>query len=56
MFQETQIPNLIEAGFKASKISTEIMPISPLNECRYYSHNVMIAPSITKSDEYEIQQ
>ena len=48
MFQETQVPHLIKAGFKESKISTETMPISPPKECRYYSHNLMIAPTIVK--------
>ena len=48
MFQETQVPHLIEAGFKKSSISTETMPISPPEECRYYSHKLMIAPTVIK--------
>ena len=48
MFQETQVKHLVEAGFKKINISTEIMPISPPKECRYYSFGQMIAPTIIK--------
>ena len=48
MFQETQVKHLVEAGFKKINISTEIMPISPPKECRYYSFGHMIAPTIIK--------
>ena len=48
MFQETQVKHLLEAGFKKINISTEIMPISPPKECRYYSFGHMIAPMIIK--------
>lgn len=48
MFRETQLPHLVEAGFKESNVSTETMPISPPEECRYYSHNLMIAPTVIK--------
>lgn len=46
MFNETQIPKLVEAGFKESGVSTETMAISPPKECRYYSYRQMIAPTI----------
>ena len=48
MFQETQVPHLIEAGFLKENIKTEILPISPPSECRYYSYEQMIAPTIIK--------
>lgn len=48
MFRETQVKHLVEAGFKEINISTEIMQISPLKECRYYSFGQMIAPMIVK--------
>ncbi len=48
MFQETQMSHLIEAGFKEANITTETMPIQPPAECRYYSYNKMIAPTIIK--------
>ena len=48
MFEETQILKLVEVGFKKENISMETMKISPPKECRYYSHNEMIAPRIIK--------
>ena len=46
--QETQIPSLVEAGFKKENISWETMPIKPEAECKYYSYNQMIAPKVIK--------
>ncbi len=46
--QETQVPYLLEAGFKKEKISTTLMDISPPSECKYYSFNKMITPTIVK--------
>lgn len=48
MFRETQLSHLVEAGFKESRISTEVLSIQPPEECRYYSHCEMIAPTIIK--------
>ena len=48
MFRETQIQELVKAGFKETNISYEVMPIQPPESCRYYSFNRMIAPSIVK--------
>ena len=47
-FQETQVHHVVEAGFKEENIKTELLPITPEPGCRYYSHNVMIAPTIVK--------
>jgi len=47
-FQETQVPHLVEAGFKKEKISTTLMDISPPSECKYYSFKKMITPTIIK--------
>lgn len=49
MFIETQIPELIKAGFKKENISWMITDIQPEKECRYYSYDKMIAPTIIKS-------
>lgn len=48
MFRETQVDNLVRAGFKEVNISTEIMPIQPPETCRYYGFGQMIAPTIIK--------
>ncbi|XP_022088454.1 guanidinoacetate N-methyltransferase A-like isoform X2 [Acanthaster planci] len=48
MFKETQVPHIVEAGFKAENITTELLPITPEPGCKYYSHKVMIAPIILK--------
>jgi len=48
MFKETQLPHLIKSGFQEANISTELMPITPDEDCRYYSHTEMIAPTIIK--------
>lgn len=49
MFQETQIPRLVESGFAAENISTRIVPMSPPADCRYYQHREMIAPRCIKA-------
>ncbi|XP_030583475.1 guanidinoacetate N-methyltransferase [Archocentrus centrarchus] len=48
MFEETQVPHLVEAGFKKEKISTTTMDIEPPSECKYYSFRKMITPTIVK--------
>jgi len=48
MFVETQIPTLVECGFKQEKVSWKVMDIKPEETCRYYSYHKMIAPTIIK--------
>ena len=48
MYQETQVEHLVEAGFKRENISMEVIDIPPPAECKYYSFNKMIAPTIIK--------
>ena len=48
MFEQTQLPKLLEMGFEKENISTEIMKITPAEDCKYYSHGEIIAPRIIK--------
>lgn len=48
MFIETQIPELIKAGFKRENISWNVLDVQPEKECRYYSFPKMLAPVCIK--------
>ena len=49
MFDETQIPKIVEAGFKKEDVTTEIIDVNSPDDCEYYTWKQMIAPKIVKS-------
>ena len=49
MFVDTQIPHLLDAGFKRENISWEVVEVDFDPECKYYATKYMIAPKCIKA-------
>merc|ERR1712014_153812 len=48
LFIETQLPHLLEAGFKRQNISWEVISNQPPADCKYYDTEWMLAPKCIK--------
>jgi guanidinoacetate N-methyltransferase len=49
MFVETQIPHLIEAGFKRENITWKVIENQPPADCAYYATKYMLSPRVIKA-------
>lgn len=48
LFDETQLPHLLECGWKREEISFETAPTNPDDDCEYYSHDSALVPILKK--------
>lgn len=49
LFQDTQLPYLLECGFSREDISFETFPVTPDKECEYYQVDTALVPICIKS-------
>merc|ERR1712087_51190 len=49
LFEETQVPRLVDAGWLREEISFKVVPVQPDLTCEYYSHDTALVPILTKS-------
>jgi guanidinoacetate N-methyltransferase len=50
LFEETQRPHLLNAGYKAEEFrGMDIVPVTPTEDCEYYQHDTAMAPIIVKT-------
>jgi len=48
LFEETQLPYLLECGWRQDEISFETAPTIPDIGCEYYSHDSALVPVLKK--------
>ncbi|CAE7039824.1 GATM [Symbiodinium sp. CCMP2592] len=48
LFEATQKPHLLAAGYHADELLVEAFPVEPPKDCEYYSHDTAMVPIIRK--------
>ena len=51
LFNETQRPNLLAAGWKEEEISFSTAETAPPADCEYYAHTTGLVPILTKQQD-----
>jgi len=51
LFEATQVPHLLAAGWKREEMAFEVAPAAPPPECEYYCHDTALVPILTKSED-----
>ena len=51
LFRETQLPQLLHAGWRKEELAFDVVPVAPPPGCEYYSHSTALVPRFVKAPE-----